>query len=67
MIHYRIGSNNLGQLSAKLYDLQGKLICSKVMKGSSGAIDFRGINNQLNTYVLKLKTASKEYSKVVVL
>jgi hypothetical protein len=67
MIHYRIGNNNQGQISAELYDLEGKLICSKVMKGNSGAIDFREISNELSTYILRFKTNSKEYSKVVIL
>jgi hypothetical protein len=67
MIHYRIGGNNLGILIAELYDLQGKLISSKVLKGSSGAIDFSVVNNELSLYILKLKTAEKEYLKVVFL
>jgi hypothetical protein len=67
MIQYQIGGNIQGQLSADLYNLQGKLICRKAMKGPSGVIDFSEVNNQLGMYILKLKTVSKEYSKVVVL
>ncbi len=67
MIYYRIGANNSGQLSAELFDLHGKLISSKVLKSTSGAIDFHGINNQFEIYILKVRTADKEYSKVVIL
>jgi hypothetical protein len=67
MIHYWIGGNIRGQLSAKLYDLKGKLICSKMLKGTSETIDFKVISNQMNTYILKLNTDDKEYSKVIFL
>jgi len=67
MIQYRIGGNIQGQLSADLYDLQGKLISSKVLKSASGAIDYSNVNDHFGLYILRVKTASKEYSKVVYL
>ncbi len=67
MIQYRITGNFSGVCTAELFDLQGKMIYSKLLEGSSGTIDFREVTDELSMYILRVKTVGNEYSKVVYL
>jgi lysophospholipase L1-like esterase len=66
-INYRLGENNQGELTAGLYDINGKLIASRKLSGFSGEIDFTDECTQIGMYIFRINTAKKEYSKVVVL
>jgi lysophospholipase L1-like esterase len=65
IVNYNIEENFSGNIIADLFDLNGKLIDSRVLKSPAGTIDFR--NNQIKNgnYIIKIYTSNKNFSNLI--
>jgi lysophospholipase L1-like esterase len=66
-VFYIIEGSNTGNITARLFDLQGKLITSEILKGNYGTIDLKKSNIQNGNYILKVRISAKEYSSLIAL
>jgi hypothetical protein len=65
IVNYKIDENNSGNIVADLFDLNGKLIASSVLKNSVGEIDFNNTHIKSGNYVLKINSSKMDFSKVI--
>jgi hypothetical protein len=67
MFNYRIEGNTQGQMDSYLYNLKGQLVVSKTLKSTAGILDYSNPAIKSGYYILKIKTAKKDYSKKIML
>jgi hypothetical protein len=65
IVNYKVEESMSGNIIANLFDLNGKLIVSRVLKSPAGAIDFRINHIRSGNYILKICTSKMEYSNVL--
>jgi hypothetical protein len=67
ILNYKILENVQGNITAELFDMQGRLILSKKLNSTSGEVNFNDCYLKTNTYVLKFTFSNKCYKKLIVL
>jgi hypothetical protein len=65
IIFYRFEGVNSIKAVAGLYDLQGKLILSKVLINLEGSVDLNAENIQSGNYILKINSLKKIYASII--